>query len=508
MDIIGITGWGLSIVTWMIPSPREWLAENTKRKGRNQPFTYKNDTFARDTIRYRFRNTLHDLNDHYEDAFFKSLNNSGSVSCLGTDRIARPFSYDTFTDSIFKKPEKLRSMLSSSDASLFDIFYDEKYKNYLEKKNVVFIKEAPFIDVEHHYYFYILDKYYSLDSAIQDEIASFICKKPGDDNSYYCYRDIYYAINKNLKDINDSTFKDPYKKEKTAAVFKDLSLGKEDSNDFSRIIDGLDKLVDYFHAGGNPERKKYLSEIIKLSLNSNSYDLSQLNGRVGHILNPAKCKVSDIDEFIEYIFGLKNSVNLNYLVDNSGVEFFSDLCLARILLNESVNHVVFHVNVLPIFVSDVISGDEVHLISAVESFLGTIEDKKKRDKYEEGLALIKEMFDGDSPTAELRPSFIWNMPTPYCETNNSVFSEENSILIVKGDLNYRRLVKDNYWRYSRSLESLTKYYIKCPALVIRCFKSDLVLDYKWKDYNKNRKEDPDWRGSGKYGVVRFIRNKR
>lgn len=499
MDYFGLAGWVLNLVTWMIPSPIEWIRERNKRKGRNLPITYKNDVFARDTIRYRFRNILHDLNDHYEDAFFKSLKNAGSKG-LGTEKIARPFSYDTFTETSFKKPDKLMRMLD--DASLLDAFYDVKYKDYLEKKNETFIKEAPFIDVEHHFYFYILDKYYSQDSDIQDEIASVIVKKPGDDKSYLSYREHYYSIS-DEKGISDGKFKDPYKKEKNSAIFKDLSLGKEDTNDFSRILDGLDKLVNYFHAGNNPERKYYLSEIIKLSLNSNSYDLSQLNGRVGHILNPAKCKVGDIDDFMKYIFGLDKSVRLNYLVDNSGVEFFSDLCLARILLNESVSQVVFHVNVLPIFVSDVISGDKEHLLNAVASYVETISDVEKQAKYKEGLALIEEMFAGPDPKARICPSFIWNMPTPYGKTGNSIFKEEDSLLVVKGDLNYRRLVEDKTWIYSKSLEKLTRY-ISCPALVIRCFKSDLVLDYKWKDYTRNMKEDPDWRGSGKYGVVRFL----
>lgn len=471
------------------------------------PFTYNNDIFARDTIRYRFRNRLHDLNDYYEDAFFKSLKKT-SPRAIGLDKIPRPFSYDSFTESSFKKPQKLRSMLSSSDASHIDAFYDEIYRNYVEEKNVKFIKEAPFIDVEHHYYFYILDKYYSLSPDIQDEIASVVTKKADGDMFYLLSREVdRYVIDKNDSDFNDPLFKDPYKKDKTAAILKDLSLGEGDPNDFSRILYGLDKLVDYFQADGNPERKYYLSEIIKLTLNSNTNDLSQLNGRVGHILNPDKCKIADIDPFIKYVFGLDKKVTLNYLVDNSGVEFFSDLCLARILLNESVDHVIFHVNLLPIFVSDVIDKDDVHLISVVTSFVESIEDAGKREKYKKGINLINQMFDKQSPKASIRPSFIWNMPTPYCKTENSIFKAENSLLIVKGDLNYRRLVEDKNWLYSKSLESLTGY-ITCPTLVIRCFKSDLVLDYRWKDYNKNMKDDPDWRGSGRYGVVRFLNNKR
>ena len=477
MDIIGIIGWGFNIVTWLIPSPKDWLSEKTKRKGHNQPFTYKNDVFARDTIRYRFRNTLHDLNDFYEDAIFKLIK-EGSTKVSSGDSIKRPFSYEAFSNDLFQKPMTLRAMLSDEAGRLFDAFYDQSYSCYLGRKNKDFMTEAPFIDVEHHYYFYILNKYYLLDSEIQEKISS----------------------------VKAPVYNDPYKRKKTRSITKDLEYGDGDPKEFSRILWGLSMLVKY-HNAGTPEKKKILVEVIQMALNSNSYDLSQLNGRAGHILNPDKCKFDEIEDFAKFILvGIDNKMELNYLVDNSGVEFFSDLCLACILLSESVSKVYFHVNVLPIFVSDVIEDDFEHMVGIVERYIENVIDTDKKIIYSEGLKMIKQMFVNQQ--AEMVPSFIWNMPTPYKKVESNIFSERHSILIVKGDLNYRRLAEDNNWSYSKKLESLTKKYISCPTLVIRCFKSDLVLDYKWKDYRRNMKEDPDWRGGGEYGVVRFLNKKR
>ena len=474
--VIGIIGWAFNLIAWLIPSPREYFKEILAKKGRNKPFTYKNDIFAKDTIKYRFMNTLHDLNDIYEDAIFKSIIDDKHEGNNVEYGIKRPFSYDTFTSETFHKPEVLRSKLSQSDASLLDRFYDDTCQNYLEEGNKKFITEAPFIDVEHHFYYYILDKYYALDDKIQVEMASVAGEK-----------------------IND-----PYKRKKARSIINDIKLGTEDKREFSRILRCLNDVEDYFDATSTQEKKNILIDVIKMSLNANSYDLSQLNGRVGHILDPKKCKCGDIEDFVNYIMlGLKKKIELNYLVDNSGVEFVSDLCLARILLSESVEKVIFHVNVLPIFVSDVVEDDYNFMIQVIESQLD-----EKMKIYREGLERIKEMFNPSNPKAEIVPSFFWNMPTPYREVKNElkpdIFSANNSLLIVKGDLNYRRLVEDKNWKYSKRLETLTDY-IKCPALVIRCFKSDLVLDYKWKDYNKNNKTDSDWRSCGEYGVVRFLR---
>ena len=77
LGVIGIL-FGLFGITW------NKICFFVKRFNKPVDFTFENDNFARDTIKYRFRNIINNINNKYEDA----------IVSLGKKTIERPLDYD------------------------------------------------------------------------------------------------------------------------------------------------------------------------------------------------------------------------------------------------------------------------------------------------------------------------------------------------------------------------------------------------------------------------------
>ncbi len=452
---------------------------NRERRAENNKISYCNDEFARDTIKFRFKDIITRVNKHNPK---KNL------------------SYKSFSEEIFNPVDLVQKLPYYEENS--DVLNTWAAEQNRQTYKIVydFMTKAPFIDVEHYFYFWIIAK-------INEESTEFI---------------------------------DPFAKIKEEDLINDISadgviLGEDGQIHKSKIIKAI---LNYNEEFGTKTFDKEIHDILNLNLSSNSNDLSQMAWNRSldtTITDDGK----EIEDFVDYISSCRNQVKtINYLVDNSGVEVFNDLVLALLLVNRQfASQVVFHVNVLPVFVSDVIHKDIEGLIDKVKEQVkilrstqpSKLEDQKKWKEEHSDADFILHSYDNqqfdkidrildrlhecltrkNKSTNEqvfvVKPSFEWNMPTLYKDllNNKDVFDQTNSMLIVKGDLNYRRLVGDNQWRTRTSLNSIVKRYVKVPILVIRSFKSSVILDIckpqKWAA------RDPEWKTDGKYGTVRFLK---
>jgi hypothetical protein len=437
-------------------------------------FNYKNDDFAHDTIRYRFRNILYELNNYYEDAVTKNYEGKELRDMIQI----RPFSYDTCMEKRFALPEVLMKKLTKEEQHELE----NLYSTYLptDKSNKAVFEEAPFIITEHFFYYYILDVFYSQPEKIQEYMSD-----------------------------GKRSIMDPYKLKKRKSIEDDIKGTKSYIFECLEIIKAFDKTFE----------QNTLKDIVKLSLDTNSCDLSQLGGKTFHSIPEQNIYPNEKSNFVDYIRkeggkGSKETAStmvINYLVDNSSVEFFSDLTFAFVVLKmANVKEVNFHVNKLPIFVSDVIEDDYNHIMETIRHCIKQLQvSNDKKEEYNTSLKKIKELVK--TKRINIKPDFIWNMPTEYqtlANEGNDIFRQQNAVLIIKGDLNYRRLAGDKMWSYKKRLSRITRNFLECPTLVIRSFKSDIVLDYSFnqlkKKNNKNNNNDRYWRENGEYGVIRFL----
>lgn len=283
---------------------------------------------------------------------------------------------------------------------------------------------------------------------------------------------------------------------------------KKDSLENSRdtFISNLDGL---FASGVQDELSKHnFWQSIHYCLSANTSDLSQLNAkeRFGYEIGDIRILHDDTSGLYEYVSAGKKFKRFDIICDNAGKELFSDLYLAcYFLYNDVVDKVVFHLKPYPFFVSDATKEDFGFMMNTVT-------------KYGEsaGASRCKEYIR--SGRIEIEDDAFW--ASPYCfkdMPNNELYKQlcDSDLIIVKGDLNYRRLVEDRDWTYTDSFSKRTKgVFGNAPILAPRVLKSDVLVGVSEAAYHTAKSSDKygapadqRFKGSGKWAVVHF-RNKK
>lgn len=172
-----------------------------------------------------------------------------------------------------------------------------------------------------------------------------------------------------------------------------------------------------------------------------------------------------------------------------------------------VTDVVFHIKKLPIFVSDTIMSDVDDAIEVLNDklngsteFILTNNSTGERTYKCHDINDKKLIFKADD---------IWHRETLFkdvaeFETWNNDAS--CALIIVKGDLNYRRLVGDYHWHNSVPIADKVSY-IRKPLLIIRSLKSNVILDVKPETVKTLDKSAPNWKISGQHGIIQFLENR-
>lgn len=157
---------------------------------------------------------------------------------------------------------------------------------------------------------------------------------------------------------------------------------------------------------------------------------------------------------------------VDIVLDNAGFELFVDLILAGYLLSSGLaTLVVLHPKNIPWFVSDVLPSDFSELLNALANpkhFYETpSEDEVLQNKTPEPLSAketedLAFLFQNWSQIyAEgqiiLRPNRFWTHPgsfwrLPHEDKDLLEDLQQSSLIIFKGDLNYRKLTGDVCWR--------------------------------------------------------------
>nr|VCV25295.1 protein-glutamate O-methyltransferase [Gerris buenoi] len=252
------------------------------------------------------------------------------------------------------------------------------------------------------------------------------------------------------------------------------------------------------------------SKLIKLCLWANRVDLSMSSGNTDNC-----CNQLNIDEWDKYILSddtekvlniifspsspTKGEKIVDYVLDNSGLELLSDLCLADFLVTRcGVDRVRLRVKRIPWFVSDVTTIDLEHTLKVFSESqsqqcrtLGT----RWREYIDKGIWTVT----GD---------VYWTLGLSYDEMQEAdpgLYSEleKAALIIFKGDLNYRKLIQDTAWAPGTSLSTALGRFHPGPLVAIRTLKADTVAGIESELYNATSSKSPDWLISGQYGLIQF-----
>ncbi|GMF30829.1 unnamed protein product [Phytophthora lilii] len=196
--------------------------------------------------------------------------------------------------------------------------------------------------------------------------------------------------------------------------------------------------------------------------------------------------------------GDPHSLGVQYINDNSGTELLLDLALADHLLSHGwCGKVTLNVKMEPMYVSDAIGADVHEHIAEMQRLTHTPEVQALGKRLAEFVS--KEQL-------EVRPDIFWNLYTFYWEMPSELqtrWAREAALVIIKGDLNYRRLLGDRLWPPSTPIDEVVPY-LPTAFVSFRTMKSPLVAGIPADTVKKLDKEDPKWRFNGKRAIIQSV----
>ena len=179
------------------------------------------------------------------------------------------------------------------------------------------------------------------------------------------------------------------------------------------------------------------------------------------------------------------------VADNAGRELLPDLVLIDFLLRTGrAARVELHVKPAPYFVSDALTADVLAELGRFpsDSTIGTDSTIGRR--------LRSALRDG---TLELVTDAFYCAPLEFAEMPAGLAARFGAatLTILKGDLNYRRLVGDRSWPAETSFPAVTGYF-PGPVAALRTVKSDVVVGLA---AGAETRLPASWRTSGAFAMI-------
>ncbi|MCV9385545.1 damage-control phosphatase ARMT1 family protein [Reichenbachiella ulvae] len=223
-------------------------------------------------------------------------------------------------------------------------------------------------------------------------------------------------------------------------------------------------------------------DFILNNLHGNKSDLSQL-------VHGDEVAIEVILDDSQTLIGqLPRYTSTEIILDNTGMELFSDLLLVDHLIDKYDHQITLHIKAAPLFVSDVIDEDITKLLDFLshhqEEFVQRIKTYIKQGK----ITIVAHNF--------------WNSPGHFDTIPKDLISKE-SLLLSKGDANYRRFFGDRILDSATNAFELTSY-LKNEAFAIRTLKSDIQTSLSTELVQSLNSRNKEWRNIGKFAVIQKV----
>jgi uncharacterized protein with ATP-grasp and redox domains len=262
----------------------------------------------------------------------------------------------------------------------------------------------------------------------------------------------------------------------------------------SLAIDAIDEIED---------RELCFENLLHASLWGNRVDLSNLTvadevrSRQA-MIERENLLINDFPRFLHILQGRSLS-HVAFVNDNVGMELGFDILLADFLLrNKWVDKLTFYLKPYPFFVSDAMIKD---LQETLKAFTETSSPS---------LGRVGKRMEGSLSEGTLSASdeWFWASARHFCEMPQSL-SEEISgfdMVILKGDVNYRRLLSDRRWPYTTPITEIADYF-PTSFLILRTLKGEIMVDLEEGEAERLEAEDPDWLINGERGMIQYVEQK-
>jgi hypothetical protein len=249
-------------------------------------------------------------------------------------------------------------------------------------------------------------------------------------------------------------------------------------------------------AGAPVDRLAELSlvEVMHAALWGNQADLgfrigvtaatgSGVLGRADHLV---------VDDTDPAAAALDSAERVVLVADNAGREMLADLVLAdHLLASGRADSVAVHVKPMPYYVSDAGTADLVACLRHLAAGPPPAAAVAARLRA----AAAADRFTVATHGFHCAPYGYERMPSNLADAFAAA-----SVVVFKGDLNYRRLVGDLRWPATVPFAETVAYF-PAPVVALRTLKSDVVVGLTGDVVRRLDPEAPDWRVSGRYAMV-------
>ncbi len=264
----------------------------------------------------------------------------------------------------------------------------------------------------------------------------------------------------------------------------------------------LDNALAASHSG---DAAQSLDASLRQAVFGNRVDLSYAESRA-HGLNTSDSDllVDDRRAVIDHLLGKPAGV-VHLVVDNAGSELSADLCLVDLLLRENIaTQVVLHAKFHPTFVSDATKPEIKHFLEDAAPYLRTRPPSFAVGGLygAEAEAMSKRLHPRLGMSFIVQDEYYWNSPYFAWEMPDDLAAELQaaSLVIVKGDANYRRFVGDAFWPHETPFADVVGG-LGMNLLMLRTLKSDPLVGLATGVAETLESQDPRWRWSGKRAVI-------
>jgi hypothetical protein len=192
---------------------------------------------------------------------------------------------------------------------------------------------------------------------------------------------------------------------------------------------------------------------------------------------------------------LLQASRVDLILDNSASELIADLYLAYNLLQDSPDlKVVLHCKKSPYYVSDA-------MVKDVTSTIRSMKQHPKTGLRDVGRVLSGKIEEGSLLLAD---HSFWNGPLLFSELPSALKDQlgDSDLVVLKGDLNYRRLLLDRRWNPATPMEEIVGYF-PSALVTLRTTKSELIVDCPRETFERLSRDDPKWLVEGRYGIIRY-----
>ncbi len=233
--------------------------------------------------------------------------------------------------------------------------------------------------------------------------------------------------------------------------------------------------------------------LLKLSLWGNKSDLSQL--KLDRKLHDEENTLIDDSGTITNFFA-KRLQRMDIILDNSGMELFTDLLLAQWLVSNGwTERITLHAKFYPTFVSDATAND-------IDILLDYLQKSDQSSTIEFARTFSKHIHEG---RIAVRSHEFWNSPLHFYQMPNDLLNDlqTSDLIIFKGDANYRRIFGDRQIPQDRPTADLVDY-LPTKSVAIRILKSEIMTGIDKERARILHRENPDWQVSGKFGIIQSL----